>query len=311
MTSSAPRARVHFHSLGCAKNLLDTEVMLGTLATHGYALAESLDDADAVVVNTCSFIESAREESVQAILDGMGDAVVTVDGRDQVVLMNERARALFELAPGRAEGRPVLEVIRNAELHRIFRESRLVRAGGSDRRPGEAVIARERRLATPVERIVQVTAVPLRLPGDEYGVVMVLHDVTELRRLELVRTEFVANVSHELRTPLTALVAEASLLGEHLDRMPEAARRPAELLDLFCDDAEPSLLGDRPGLVEPRLPLCVERAGSAALRDGKGDEGGGLVVLPTELAVDLERPFALPRRLQRDSDLPCTTSTST
>jgi ribosomal protein S12 methylthiotransferase len=69
MTSSAPRAHVHFHSLGCAKNLLDTEVMLGTLAVHGYALAESLDDADAVVVNTCSFIESAREESVQAILD--------------------------------------------------------------------------------------------------------------------------------------------------------------------------------------------------------------------------------------------------
>ncbi len=65
----APKATVHFHSLGCAKNLLDTEVMLGTLATHGYALAESLDDADAVVVNTCSFIESAREESVQAILD--------------------------------------------------------------------------------------------------------------------------------------------------------------------------------------------------------------------------------------------------
>jgi ribosomal protein S12 methylthiotransferase len=64
-----PKATVHFRSLGCAKNLLDTEVMLGSLATHGYAIAERLEDADVAVVNTCSFIDSAREESVQAILE--------------------------------------------------------------------------------------------------------------------------------------------------------------------------------------------------------------------------------------------------
>ncbi len=66
---SAPKATVHFRSLGCAKNLLDTEVMLGTLALRGYAIAERLEDADVAVVNTCSFIDSAREESVQAILE--------------------------------------------------------------------------------------------------------------------------------------------------------------------------------------------------------------------------------------------------
>ena len=66
---SAPKATVHFRSLGCAKNLLDTEVMLGMLATRGYAIAERLEDADIAVVNTCSFIDSAREESVQAILE--------------------------------------------------------------------------------------------------------------------------------------------------------------------------------------------------------------------------------------------------
>jgi ribosomal protein S12 methylthiotransferase len=65
----APKATVHFHSLGCPKNLLDTEVMLGTLASSGFALAERLEDADVAVVNTCSFIESAREESVKAILE--------------------------------------------------------------------------------------------------------------------------------------------------------------------------------------------------------------------------------------------------
>ncbi len=68
-SSDPPKATVYFHSLGCPKNLLDTEVMLGTLATGGYALAESLEDADVAVINTCSFIESAREESIGAILE--------------------------------------------------------------------------------------------------------------------------------------------------------------------------------------------------------------------------------------------------
>ncbi len=69
MTSEAPRARVHVRSLGCPKNQLDTEVMLGRLATAGYALAERLEDADVAVVNTCSFIAPAREESVEAVLE--------------------------------------------------------------------------------------------------------------------------------------------------------------------------------------------------------------------------------------------------
>lgn len=65
---SKPATRVHFHSLGCAKNLLDTEVMVGQLATQGFVITQEIDDADAVVINTCSFIEAAREESIEAIL---------------------------------------------------------------------------------------------------------------------------------------------------------------------------------------------------------------------------------------------------
>jgi len=67
--SSAPKATVHFRSLGCPKNRIDSEVMLGSLALSGYAVAEDIQDADVVVVNTCSFIQSAREESIHAILD--------------------------------------------------------------------------------------------------------------------------------------------------------------------------------------------------------------------------------------------------
>src|SRR5512145_1911780 len=67
--SAIPRAAVHFRSLGCPKNQLDTEVMLGALSLSEFAIAERLEDADVAIVNTCAFIESAREESIQAILD--------------------------------------------------------------------------------------------------------------------------------------------------------------------------------------------------------------------------------------------------
>ena len=67
--TSAPPPRVYFRTLGCAKNQVDSEVMLGQLALAGCAIAEDLADADVAIVNTCSFIASAREESIEAILE--------------------------------------------------------------------------------------------------------------------------------------------------------------------------------------------------------------------------------------------------
>jgi ribosomal protein S12 methylthiotransferase len=60
---------IYFRSLGCPKNQLDSEVMLGKLALDGFAIAEEIEDAQVAIVNTCSFIESAREESIEAILE--------------------------------------------------------------------------------------------------------------------------------------------------------------------------------------------------------------------------------------------------
>ncbi len=69
MSPARPPTRIYFRTLGCAKNQVDSEVMLGALALGGYAIAEELADADVAIVNTCSFIQSAREESVQEILE--------------------------------------------------------------------------------------------------------------------------------------------------------------------------------------------------------------------------------------------------
>ena len=64
--------KVGFVSLGCPKNLVDSEVMMGYLARAGAELSPRAEDADVIVVNTCSFIESAQQESVNTILEMAG-----------------------------------------------------------------------------------------------------------------------------------------------------------------------------------------------------------------------------------------------
>jgi ribosomal protein S12 methylthiotransferase len=66
-TASPPK--VGMISLGCAKNLVDAEIMLGSVLQHGMQITSSADEADVLVVNTCAFIDSAKEESIEAILD--------------------------------------------------------------------------------------------------------------------------------------------------------------------------------------------------------------------------------------------------
>jgi two-component system phosphate regulon sensor histidine kinase PhoR len=158
-----------------------------------------------------------EQAKVSAVLDGMVEGVIAVDARDHVVAMNEPARALFEVDAARGERKPLLEVIRNADLHALLGE---VRHGAP-----RAVARRELVVPGAPPRTVQANAVPVDLGGGDVGVVMVLHDVSELRRLETVRTEFVANVSHELRTPLTAIHGYLeTLLGGGLEEADNARR---------------------------------------------------------------------------------------
>ena len=68
-TLNQPNNKVHFISLGCPKNLVDSEIMAGTLMKDGYSVVADAEDADTVVVNTCGFIEDSKKESIQKILD--------------------------------------------------------------------------------------------------------------------------------------------------------------------------------------------------------------------------------------------------
>ena len=79
----SPNKKVHFISLGCPKNLVDTEIMLGSLMRDGYSVAEEPEDADTVIVNTCGFIEASKQESIDKILEM---ASLKKDGKVQKVI---------------------------------------------------------------------------------------------------------------------------------------------------------------------------------------------------------------------------------
>ncbi len=198
----------------------DLGVALGTMATR---LRDQIHDLE-------------REQAkVTAILDGMVEGVLAVDAHERILWMNERARTMFRLDAARGHGRPLLEVVRNAELHGALRASRTLDERGS--------LRREIRLVNHGELIVEVNAVPLPLETGGTGVLMVLHDITALRRLEQMRTEFIANVSHELRTPLTAIQGYVeTLLGgalaepEHAERFLEIVLRHTERLGRLLND---------------------------------------------------------------------------
>src|SRR2546426_755841 len=227
-----------------------------------------------------------EQAKATAILDGMIEGVIAVDGRDVILLLNERARSMFGLDATRGEGKPFLEVIRNTELHEAFREGRGVDGGN--------VSHRELRLASPVERRLQVNAVPLRLGANEVGVVMVLHDVTELRRLEQVRTEFVANVSHELRTPLTAIQGylETLLAGaleeqEHARRFLEIVFRHTERLGRLLNDLT-DLSNIELGRVSLKLaPTRLDEVVDTVLAIMGSKAASGRVTLQSRLSADL------------------------
>ena len=139
----------------------------------------------------------AREVSEkEALLSSMIEGVLAIDRDEHVILINQAAQRMLELGPDDALGKFHWEVIRNAEINNLFKEVL------KTKEQKEVKL----QIGPLDERAFMVYAAPIRARGGNIlGVVAVFHDVTEIRRLEKVRMEFVANVSHELRTPLTSI----------------------------------------------------------------------------------------------------------
>ncbi len=158
-----------------------------------------------------------------AILGSMVEGVAVVAADERILFCNGAFEQILELPSGSSQGRTLVEALRQADLIALVRQT----LSGSKEQTGEVEVGTVRR------RNFSVTAAPVRAAGAN-GAVMVLHDITELRRLERVRRDFVANVSHEFKTPLTAIQGFGeTLLSGALDDKANRER----FVEIICEHA--------------------------------------------------------------------------
>ena len=192
-----------------SRKLADSDIdEVSALSNAFNRMASRLDETIATI--------SRQKNEQQAVLSSMTEGVLALDAEERVISLNSAAAALIGSDPTEAEGRTLQEVIRNRELESLVSE--VLKTGHS--------IDREIALEDEVNRLVQVRGTVLRdAAGLEIGVLVVLNDITRLRRLENVRRDFVANVSHELKTPVTSIKGFVETLREGALKDPARAER--------------------------------------------------------------------------------------
>jgi len=175
-----------------------------------------------------------QRNELEALLSAMMEAVLVLDTRERLVRVNKSAEVLFGLHDGKLMGRNFLEVIRHTDLHEFVKKALA----------SESPVESEIRLLGDPDRILRGHGTTLiDAEGHRVGALVVLHDITRIKRLEQIRKDFVANVSHELRTPITSIKGYLETLKEGAIDDPENALRfldtiikHTDRLSLIIDD---------------------------------------------------------------------------
>ncbi|MBI4529220.1 MAG: PAS-domain containing protein [Deltaproteobacteria bacterium] len=229
-----------------------------------------------------------EKEKVESILRCMTEGVLVVDTQGRLILLNQNARRMFSL-PAEAEfgGASFLEVSRHPEMKTLMRE-----VLGCD--CAKECFAKE--VALEGNKWFRVSAVSLQ-GGDErrLGYILVFHDVTELKRLETMRADFVANVSHEIRTPLAAIKGYAETLLRNPPKEPETARHFLKVIDRHSER-----LGR---LIDDLLAIADFEAGKIELAK-EHIQPGYLVERVLEIFQDQARNKNITLSSTVDGDLP-------
>ncbi|MBI5559185.1 MAG: PAS domain-containing protein [Deltaproteobacteria bacterium] len=169
------------------------------------ALAAALDSMAEQLNERIRTILRQRNE-LEAVFSSMSEAVLAVDTEEKIINLNKAAAVLFAVEQKSVQGKLLQEVVRNVDLQHQVKQIL------ANPEPLEDEIALR---YGDDERFLQTNGVPLHDgSGKIIGVLVVLNDVTRLRRLENVRRDFVANVSHELKTPITSIKGYVETLLE-------------------------------------------------------------------------------------------------
>lgn len=225
-------------------------------------LAASLDQTQLYLKARVADLESSRNQ-LRTVLDSMLEGVIAVDRDQRVLLLNEAGRRLFPIQDLAPVGRPVWELVRSPQLASWVAQSLMQ----------SEPVGGELEIKAPVPRILSVRVAGL--PGPTIaGAIVVASDISQLRRLEHVRQEFVANASHELKTPLASIKACVETLldgaledaevrvrfletvNEQTERLDKLVRDLLALTRIESEEKRPAL---HPVELAQIIDLCVNR----------------------------------------------------
>ncbi|MFH0783552.1 MAG: ATP-binding protein [Pseudomonadota bacterium] len=260
MTKSAERfagGDFSLRMLPVVKKTASLEVV--TLAASMDRMAELLDEKIEAIIT--------QRNQLETVFSSMVEAVIAIDSEERVISLNDAAAELFGVERKTATGKIVQQIVRNVQLQQHISKTLTARESVVD----EIVLQGE-----SGDRFLQTNVVILgNGAGENVGVLVVMNDVTKIRRLENVRRDFVANVSHELRTPITSIRGYVeTLLDGALDIREDAVRfleivlHQSERLATIIDDllalskieeeARRGTIPLTPGLLCPVLEAAVQ-----------------------------------------------------
>jgi len=191
-----------------AQGELDQEIQItsrdevGELARAFNQMAVRLKEMVALITN--------ERDRMATILSNIDDAIFMVNGNGKITAMNRAAESIFQISEGKALGHTFIEIVRDHELNRLLQRCLSTRK----QQTGAVEIK-------PKKQFLGVVATPLSGDG---GCLAHIQDLTELRRLEMIRQDFISNISHELRTPIASVKALAETLNEGAVEDPSVAK---------------------------------------------------------------------------------------
>ncbi len=195
---------------------------------HG-DLREEVDQLNGIIeqIEQRVFRQRSRDHAISVIMNQMQSGIIVVDAKLHILLATPVARKLLGVAPN-SEGVAIAEASKDVNLDSVFAEAM--------RREG--VYTNEVAARTAVgrgHRPLRLYVSPMRQDGKVVGAMAMVEDITELRRLEQVRTDFVANVSHELKTPLTSIKGFVETLLDGAINNPPMAEKFLKIIMLEAE----------------------------------------------------------------------------
>ena len=263
--TTRPINRLTQMSRRMARGELDQQIEVTSRDEVG-ELAEAFNVMAARLKETVNLLTSERDK-MATILSTMGDGIFLVDDTGRVTMVNRAAQKLFRVSENEVLGHTFIEAVRDHELDSVLREC--LKAGEQQIKVVET---------EPGRQFLSAIATPL-----DSGALVLLHDISELRRLETVRRDFISNISHELRTPVTSLKVLAETLQDgaiddkavaqdflrkiniEVDRLTQMVNELSELSRIESGEVslkiEPVDVGEIVGRVTERLRAQAERGG--------------------------------------------------